>query len=83
MATKIYFLIHLTSIIYKIDYMAFIQYSIIADCTSKDLLQCHAANDPCDWEPPFSCRSKRIKLDVPGYQLGTVKWMPPEKEHLS
>jgi len=65
MATKTYLLIHLTAIIYKIDYMASIQYSIIADCSSKDLLQSHAANDPCDWEPPLSCRSKRIKLDVP------------------
>jgi hypothetical protein len=69
MDTKTYLLIHLTAIIYKIDYMASIQYCIIADCSSKDLLQCHAANDPCDWEPPLSCRSKRIKLDVPESNL--------------
>jgi hypothetical protein len=69
MDTKTYLPIHLTAIIYKIDYMASIQYCIIADCSSKDLLQCHAANDPCDWEPPLSCRSKRIKLDVPESNL--------------
>ena len=69
MATKTYLLIHLTAIIYKIDYMASIQYSIITNCSSKDLLQRHAANDPCDWEPPLSGRSKRIKLDVPESNL--------------
>jgi hypothetical protein len=74
MVTQIYLLIcfkkmliHLVAIIYKVDHMAFIQYSIIANSASKNLLQRHAANDPCDWKPLLSCRSEGIKLDVPEY----------------
>jgi hypothetical protein len=52
-------------------------YSIIANRTSKNLLREHVARNPCDWQPSLSCR-RGIKLNVPEYQHGSVKWMPPE-----
>jgi hypothetical protein len=80
MATKTQLFIHLVAIVRKINHMAVVHYSIIPDRTSKNLLQRHAANHPCDWEPSLSRRSEGIELDVPEYQHGSVKWMPPASE---
>lgn len=66
-------MVHLVAIISKVDNVAIVHYSVVADSTGKNLLQRHAANDPCDREPSVSRRSEGIKLDVPAYQHGSVK----------
>jgi hypothetical protein len=80
MATNTQLFIHLIAIVCKINNMAVVHYSIIADGASENLLQRHAANDPCDWESSLSRRSEGVELDVPEYQHGSVKWMPPASE---
>jgi hypothetical protein len=65
MNAGIHLLIHLVAIVCKINYMTIVHYGIIADCAGKDLLQQHAANNPCDWKPSLGCRGEGVKLDVP------------------
>jgi ATP-dependent helicase/DNAse subunit B len=40
-------------------------YRNIANHTSKNILQGHVSNNPCDWKPSLGCRSEGINLDVP------------------
>jgi len=71
---KAFFSSYLVSIVRKINDITGIQNNIFSNCTSKDPLQSHSANNSCDRKTTFHCRSECIKLNVPDNKLDINSW---------
>lgn len=71
---KAFFSSYLVSIVCEINDITSIQNNIFSNCTSKDPLQSHSANNSCDRKTTFYCRSECIKLNVPDNKLDINSW---------